>query len=344
MSGEADWSECKSTIEALFGPGAYEVTYLDCEEDQVTIRLQDDWQECLNVNDGSALHLQLVRVRPSRRKFVGIDLTPRRGLTTTEVQQSEGSPTDAAEGKADSEEIVSSEEAEGGVPKHESSTAEPPQIVEEVRGNVRKPGPSVVDPPQTVIQHQQDSTWHDLFKLGYRALQGGEYCEALSLFEQAREIEASPDILYNVGCCHALMGHKHQALTALRAAVSGGFHDWQHILADQDLRSLRSEQQFIQLVEDLRQAACNSTVPSTPQELPRTIDNQPKPSSPSSFDAACRFARQGRKYQALKALRESIEAGFNDVQRMEENQDLALLKPERQFQEILEEMQRTRVP
>jgi tetratricopeptide (TPR) repeat protein len=61
----------------------------------------------------------------------------------------------------------------------------------------------------------------------------------------------SPGVWYNLACAAARMGDAKQALSALETAVDRGFGDAAHLLADEDLESLRKRQEFQRLVERL---------------------------------------------------------------------------------------------
>lgn len=60
-----------------------------------------------------------------------------------------------------------------------------------------------------------------------------------------------PTARYNLGCSYALLGRTEEALAALDEAVDAGYRDSAHMLADQDLASLRDLTRFKQILDRL---------------------------------------------------------------------------------------------
>ena len=60
-----------------------------------------------------------------------------------------------------------------------------------------------------------------------------------------------PTAHYNLGCSLALVGRVEEALDALEQAEDLGYDDAEHLLADEDLASLRGESRFRSLAERL---------------------------------------------------------------------------------------------
>jgi hypothetical protein len=61
-----------------------------------------------------------------------------------------------------------------------------------------------------------------------------------------------PTFRYNLACSLALLARASEALDALEQAVSLGYADAEHLLADEDLASLRAEPRFLEIVRALR--------------------------------------------------------------------------------------------
>lgn len=61
-----------------------------------------------------------------------------------------------------------------------------------------------------------------------------------------------PTVQYNLACSFCLVGRTEAALDALEHAVELGYDDPDHLLADEDLRSIRSEPRFRTILESLR--------------------------------------------------------------------------------------------
>jgi len=61
-----------------------------------------------------------------------------------------------------------------------------------------------------------------------------------------------PGPWYNLACDYALMGRRDDALQALTKAVRQGYRDFDWMLADEDLQSLRQDPAFRRLIEQAR--------------------------------------------------------------------------------------------
>jgi len=61
-----------------------------------------------------------------------------------------------------------------------------------------------------------------------------------------------PDVWYNLGCSHALVGEKEAAFNALSRAVELGYSDRDWMSRDDDLRSIRNDPRFRSLLHQLR--------------------------------------------------------------------------------------------
>eukprot|EP01126_Amoeba_proteus_P003318 TRINITY_DN110_c0_g1_i4.p1 TRINITY_DN110_c0_g1~~TRINITY_DN110_c0_g1_i4.p1 ORF type:complete len:438 (-),score=74.49 TRINITY_DN110_c0_g1_i4:63-1376(-) len=59
--------------------------------------------------------------------------------------------------------------------------------------------------------------------------------------------------VYNIACCHALLGNKQIAMTLLQKAVDLGYHNVRHMENDSDLDSLRNTIEFQQLISSLKE-------------------------------------------------------------------------------------------
>ena len=58
-----------------------------------------------------------------------------------------------------------------------------------------------------------------------------------------------PVVFYNLACSRALVGHKKEALAALKRAIELGYRDFAHLLKDPDLKSLHQELDFKKLCQ-----------------------------------------------------------------------------------------------
>jgi Flp pilus assembly protein TadD len=69
--------------------------------------------------------------------------------------------------------------------------------------------------------------------------------------ELVRRAPNDPTVRYNLACSLALLGRTEEALDALEKAVALGYEDPEHLMADEDLASLRDEPRFREIVRAL---------------------------------------------------------------------------------------------
>ena len=60
----------------------------------------------------------------------------------------------------------------------------------------------------------------------------------------ARLKKKDPIVHYNLACSFALVGEKEEAFLALGRAVKLGYHDFEHLKRDPDLKSLHDDPRF----------------------------------------------------------------------------------------------------
>jgi tetratricopeptide (TPR) repeat protein len=61
---------------------------------------------------------------------------------------------------------------------------------------------------------------------------------------------ADPTAHYNLACRYALMQHRDQAIAALQKAIDLGYRDFRFMSRDEDLKNLRKDPRFRQLLKD----------------------------------------------------------------------------------------------
>ncbi len=62
----------------------------------------------------------------------------------------------------------------------------------------------------------------------------------------------SPRANYNLACSYALLGRPEDAFSALDTAIEHGFDDAEHLARDDDLKSLRDQPRFAELIVRIR--------------------------------------------------------------------------------------------
>ena len=77
----------------------------------------------------------------------------------------------------------------------------------------------------------------------------GLYEKGLRIDKRLAKLKKSdPVVYYNLACSFALVGEKDEAFRALRRAVQLGYRDWDHLKRDSDLKSLRDDPRFENLL------------------------------------------------------------------------------------------------
>jgi tetratricopeptide (TPR) repeat protein len=214
---------------------------------------------------------------------------------------------------------------------------------------------------------------HALGKEGIALMDAKDYEGARAKFvEQLGVIRPwhKSNPLYNIACCDALLGNSDSALAFLTQAVEAGFRDSEHMKNDEDLTSLRELEQFQLLV---LKAAENSQQPRCPWanrggnfqkgpwfalqqqaislmesgtkeaiEQARELFNQQNQLSANPwiqriplYNIACCEALLGRVEEALKYLKEAVNAGYRNLRHIENDSDLECLRSMPEYQEIL---------
>lgn len=110
--------------------------------------------------------------------------------------------------------------------------------------------PSVFDLPR--IRASQAATRRAVTAL----LSKGEYAKAEQLLKQAvQRLPHDPFVHYNLACALSRQGKTEAALASLSEAITRGFRNAGHIEADDDLKSLRDQDQFKELLKKAAEPA-----------------------------------------------------------------------------------------
>lgn len=76
---------------------------------------------------------------------------------------------------------------------------------------------------------------------------------AMADYQKSLSIDPTHTVVhYNMGCIYALRGDSQAALTSIESALKNGFSDFDELLKDKDLESLRDTTQFQALIEKYR--------------------------------------------------------------------------------------------
>ncbi len=102
--------------------------------------------------------------------------------------------------------------------------------------------------PRYLSQHPDDARSHIYYATDLAQVGRNEEAK----LEAGKALELSPGdplMLYNAACCYARMGEVRMAVDALKHSVAAGLEDYEWMKRDPDLESIRSDKEFVSLVE-----------------------------------------------------------------------------------------------
>ncbi len=208
--------------------------------------------------------------------------------------------------------------------------------------------------------------WYSRARRYYNRDRFGEAGEAYERAARAGyNIETA---LYNAACSYALDHQRDKSLTMLASAVDAGWDDVHMLESDSDLESIRGDRRFRQIVDQARSAdpdesdkksadaefealrSSRSSDPDAwgeagvslmhsgdPSRAVQAFQTQIRlePSADAMYNLACAQALSGAKAEALSSLERAILEGYGNAEHMREDDDLAPLRSERRFQELV---------
>ena len=103
---------------------------------------------------------------------------------------------------------------------------------------------------------ESDSEGARVFKQGYSLHGAGRYDEAIELFERALALDhRAATAMYNIACCHALLGEADAAMGWLERAQDAGMDDPEMLTSDSDFDPIRSDAGFQNFIDESFEAA-----------------------------------------------------------------------------------------
>lgn len=218
------------------------------------------------------------------------------------------------------------------------------------------------------VTPETGSEWYDLGMEYHRA---DRYPEAIAAFKQALEKGYRIDgTKYNIACGYSLMGDRNNAIYWLRHAIEAGYDSYDHIADDSDLDPLRGDPEFQALLVSLDKGGHRKK-----DRLARTLEHyadlqsERKADGDDWFDAgldllslrqldasieafekalalhektsttmynlACAYSLKGDVASAEQWLHKAIENGFDNVDKLKNDPDLANLRQARDFSQLI---------
>ncbi len=87
-----------------------------------------------------------------------------------------------------------------------------------------------------------------------RAYQDGQYQRAIEFAKKMYDLQPQrSDTIYNIACFYCLLGDTDSAYTWLEKAIDAGYDDADHLLQDDDFKTIRDQERFKGLVRHLRE-------------------------------------------------------------------------------------------
>jgi len=156
-----------------------------------------------------------------------------------------------------------------------------------------EPQPEVIAvPPRRKCMQRRIQALRELEDRALKMMET-DLSKAIELFSQ--QVEASPRWqlfrpLYNIACCHALLGDSAAALAVLSKSIHAGFRDIDHMKNDPDLASLRETADFQELC---------ALIPTLGQRPPRCQRRCGQWNRPAPTDQAPEEQPAGSPVQAV---------------------------------------------
>ena len=209
----------------------------------------------------------------------------------------------------------------------------------------------------------------DWYSKGMELHRKGKYPQAIEAFQKAIAADQRvDDATYNIACGQALQGDVAKTIEWLKKAQDEGFDVAGSIDHDDDFDDVKGDPKFREARKELRKSRGSSEAKAALRKLERVEAKQPKESGPYDqagralleageydaaakafnaaaerspgkstylYNAACALSQKGDKTAALDKLEQAIAAGFDDVSHMKSDDDLADLRGEARFKDLM---------
>jgi tetratricopeptide (TPR) repeat protein len=94
------------------------------------------------------------------------------------------------------------------------------------------------------------------YRIAFTYLLMKNYARSIFHFEVARRVQPRDELtLYNLSCAYSLDGQLEKALDTLEESIKAGFADYRHMEGDPDLKALRTQPRFHEIVDGLKKSA-----------------------------------------------------------------------------------------
>ena len=99
-----------------------------------------------------------------------------------------------------------------------------------------------------------------LTALGHAYTKRGYYSQGLSIDKKLSRLKKDdPNVHYNLACSYSLIGNIKGALKSLTKAIHLGYDDCEYIAKDPDLKNVRNDRRFLDLLEFIKNKSCKKS-------------------------------------------------------------------------------------
>eukprot|EP01010_Urceolus_cornutus_P004886 NODE_811_length_1321_cov_3299.849843_g616_i0.p1 GENE.NODE_811_length_1321_cov_3299.849843_g616_i0~~NODE_811_length_1321_cov_3299.849843_g616_i0.p1 ORF type:complete len:373 (-),score=83.14 NODE_811_length_1321_cov_3299.849843_g616_i0:127-1245(-) len=275
LSHDTTWAQLCERLEGLFGMEEYTIEYKDPEDDLVLLTSVEEWEECLRLgcNYGDvAQPLRLIVKRKGKGRCPNLQ-TFKQTLQSDHFYNPQGAVAEAQPLLDTLQELVPSIVARY-VPQewHKLDKLELPKWLE-AAVNVFTNKSQEAD-----LDVNINGLAAVLSAQALKAMDEQDFATALQMLQDAIGLQPTPERKFNLSCCYALMGSIPEALQALEDSVALGYNNYAHLIADDDLISLRGEERYQAVVAALNPSPAAASVAAQPTEF----EEPQKPSAPSA--------------------------------------------------------------
>ncbi len=111
------------------------------------------------------------------------------------------------------------------------------------------------------------------FDFGLEAMRRSRYDDGIAAFEKCLQLDDTDGAsAYNLACCWALKARREEGLRWLRKSLELHFTDADHVEGDDDLKNLRGDPEFAQIVAEMRAATEKNSVRDYLVHVPAQLD------------------------------------------------------------------------
>ncbi len=169
----------------------------------------------------------------------------------------------------------------------------------------------------TVVQAQEKAApdFKQLEKQQYQHYGAANYKKALAIAEKMHKLQPKhANTVYNVACLHSLLGHEDKALAWLEKAVEAGFNNVDHLVADDDFKSIRAGDEFRAIVKRMRGAADKPSgkkakaAKKAQAQKPKIIVNGSPPKKAANGKGSTIAKKQAKPGKAMKQGKQKKQA------------------------------------